>query len=380
MSELNHAIELCKTVCADPRAQLEKAVSAGRKVVGVMPYFCPEELVYAAGMLPMGLWGAEMQADASKRYYPAFICSILHTTLEMGLRGELNDLSAIMIPISCDSLKGMGANWQYGIKTVPVINVAYAQNRKIPAGVEFTAKQFRKIRMQLAEIGGQEITDAAVAAAVAVYNDSRAALLEFTELAGAHPELIDAAARSAILKAAYFMDRAEHTVLVKGINAALAAAAEHIWDGLRMVTTGIIADAPALLKIFTEHKIAIAADQVAHESVGLRYPTPVTDDPLLGMAQRLANIEGCSTLYDPGKVRGQQLVELAGKTKADGVIWVMTKFCDPEEYDFVPVKRMLDKAGIPLLSIEVDQQMGNYEQARSAVQAFVEILGQARQS
>ena len=102
--------------------------------------------------------------------------------------------------------------------------------------------------------------------------------------------------------------------------------------------------------------------------------TPAADDPILGMARRLGQIEGCSVLYDPGKERGRELTALAKEAKADGVLWIMTKFCDPEEYDFVPVKRMLDAAGIPLLSVEVDQQMVNYEQARSAVQAFAEIL------
>ena len=134
-------LELLKAIAASPKARLEKTLAEGKKVIGVMPYFCPEELVYAAGMAPFGLWGAEMQANESKRYFPAFICSILHTTLEMGLKGELNELSGIMIPISCDSLKGMGANWQYGVKTVPVINVAYAQNRKIAAGDEFARRR-----------------------------------------------------------------------------------------------------------------------------------------------------------------------------------------------------------------------------------------------
>ena len=100
----------------------------------------------------------------------------------------------------------------------------------------------------------------------------------------------------------------------------------------------------------------------------------MTDDPVLGMAKRFETIEGCSVLFDPGKQRGNELVELAKAAKADGILWVMTKFCDPEEYDYVPVKRKIDAAGIPLLTVEVDQQMVNYEQARSAVEAFAEML------
>lgn len=368
-------LEILKNICASPRAQLEKTLAAGKKVIGVMPYFCPEELVYAAGMVPFGLWGAEMEVSESKRYFPAFICSILHTTLEMGLKGQLNGLSGIMIPISCDSLKGMGANWQYGVKTVPVINVAYAQNRKIAAGDEFSLSQLRKIKGQLEDICGHEIGDEAIADAVAVYNANRAAIMAFTGAVGKKPGLISAADRSAAIKAGFFMDRKEHTELLTALTARIEAAPAPNFKGLKVVTTGIIADSPELLKIFDENGIAVVADQIAQESVEARYQTPVTAEPMLGMAQRYGRIEGCSVLYDPGKERGRQLLELARTCGADGVIWVMTKFCDPEEFDHVPIKRMLDKAGIPLLTVEVDQQMQSFEQARNAVLTFSEMLG-----
>ena len=375
MSELSALLEKCREIAADPAAQLRQATAAGKKVIGVLPYFCPEELVCAAGMLPFGLWGAEMQVSQSKRYYPAFYCSLLHTTLEMGLRGELDALSGIMIPISCDSLKGMAANWAYGVgPKVPVINVAYALNRRIPAGEAFTVSQFRKILSQLEEIAGHKVSDGDLRAAIRVFNENRSLCLRFTSLAGQHPELVSPAARCAVLKAGWFMDRAGHSDLLRQINALLAAAPEADWKGPRLVTTGILADMPALLQILEDNRVAIVADQIAHESVGCRTLTPETEDPLLGMAQRIGALEGCSVLYDPGKQRGRELVELAKSTGADGVLWVMTKFCDPEEYDFVPVKRMLDAAGIPLLSVEVDQQMVNYEQARSAVETFVDIL------
>ena len=280
-----------------------------------------------------------------------------------------------MIPVTCDSLKGMAANWQYGVKTIPVIHVAYAQNRKIAAGVEFTASQLRKIKGQLEEIAGRTVTDADIAEAVKVYNENRAALRAFTAAAAKHPEAVTPTERSAVIKAGYFMDRAAHTEALYEITSALNAMPVCAWDGIKVVTSGIIADSPALLKILEEQHIAIVDDQVAHESGFFRYDTAVTEDPILGMAQRLGDIEGTSVLYDPGKQRGKQLVELAKAAKADGILWVMTKFCDPEEYDYVPVRRMIDAAGIPLLAVEVDQQMVNYEQARSAVQAFAEMIG-----
>ena len=375
MSEVSKLLDALKAVSANPRAQLDEALAQGRKAVGVLPYFCPEELVYAAGMLPFGLWGAEMQTNASKRYYPAFICSLLHTALELGLRGALDGLSAVMVPICCDSLKGFGANWKYGVgERIPVIDVAWAENRKIAAGVEFTRSQFRKILGQLEAIAGRRVSDADVAAAVVVYNENRKALRAFSAAAAERPEAVSPADRCAVIKAGYFMDRAAHTELVAALTEALSALPAQPWKGLRVVTTGILADSPALLQILADNAVAVADDQIAQESGFFRTDTPVTDDPVLGLAQRLGQLEGCSVLFDPGKQRGKELVRLAKDAKADGILWVMTKFCDPEEYDYVPVKRMADAAGIPLLAVEVDQQMVNYEQARSAVEAFAEML------
>jgi benzoyl-CoA reductase/2-hydroxyglutaryl-CoA dehydratase subunit BcrC/BadD/HgdB len=66
---------------------------------------------------------------------------------------------------------------------------------------------------------------------------------------------------------------------------------------------------------------------------------------------------------------------LVKRTGAQGVIIFMTKFCDPEEFDYVFVKRALDAADIPSTMIEVDRQMVNYEQAKTIIQTFGEMIG-----
>ena len=53
---------------------------------------------------------------------------------------------------------------------------------------------------------------------------------------------------------------------------------------------------------------------------------------------------------------------------------VMMEFCDPEEFDYVPIKRACDAAGLMNLNIEVDRQMVNYEQANTMIQAFKEMF------
>ena len=53
---------------------------------------------------------------------------------------------------------------------------------------------------------------------------------------------------------------------------------------------------------------------------------------------------------------------------------VMMEFCDPEEFDYPIYKKELEAAGIPMLYLEIDQQIDSFEQIRTRVQSFTEML------
>ena len=54
---INALFDEFKVKAATPKQQLAEYKAQGKKVIGVLPYYAPEELVYAAGMVPMGIWG-----------------------------------------------------------------------------------------------------------------------------------------------------------------------------------------------------------------------------------------------------------------------------------------------------------------------------------
>ena len=374
MSGLAKLLSDFDSIAKDPKKQLDALLSEGRKVVGCLTCFCPEELIYAAGMTPFGIWGADMETIESKRWFPAFVCSILHTTLELGIKGVFDGLTAIIVPKFCDSLKCMGANWESAVPGVPVVNVAHAQNRKMDAGIEYTASQFREVSRELVRLGGKSASDKDISGAIRLLNKRREAMRAFVRLAAERPEAVSPKARNDVIKSSYFMEAGAYTVKLMKLNTLLSALLEQKWNGVRVVTTGILADSPELLGILEDNGIAIAADQILHESVSFIEDVIDAGDPVVGLAKRMAALEGTSLLFDPGKKRASQLLKLVRKTSADGVIFVLTKFCDPEEYDFVPVKKLLEENGVPCLLVEVDRQTSGYEQARTAIEAFAGIL------
>jgi len=374
MREYKEILGEFRNIAENPDRQFKKLLAEGKKVVGCMPYFCPEELIYAAGMTPFGIWGADIEVEESKQWFPAFICSILQTVLELGIKGAYDGMAAVMVPKLCDSLKCMGANWECAVPGIPVINITHAQNRKMAAGIEFTASQYRKAMGELAQLGGSSASDKDVFDAIDLINKRRGALRVFSLLAAEHPEAVSPKERNDVIKSSYFLEAGPYVSMLQELNDILTVLPDSKWKGSRIVTTGILADSPELLKILEDNNISIVGDQVLHESVSFRENVSNGDDPVIALAKRMASVEGTSVLYDPGKIRAKDLLELVRKTSADGVLFVLTKFCDPEEYDYVPVKKLLDKNGVPCLLVEVDRQTRGYEQARNAIETFVGMI------
>lgn len=371
MMAANELLAQFHEIAASPRRQMEKYLAGGKKVVACAPIYTPEEIIHSMGLVPMGVWGADMEVNEAKKYYPAFICSVMQTLLELGITGRLNGVSAIVIPSLCDSLKSLGQNWKYAVKDIPFIPMTYPQNRKPDYGVAFTKSGYERVISDLSVATGAKFSEAALAESNRIYNEHNAAMREFAEVAGEYT--ITAAQRSDVFKSAWFMRKEEHTALVKRLIAELKKTPKDE-NRVRVVVSGILADSPNLLGIFDKNGIKIAADDIAYESRQYRTDVPEMADPLDALAHKFANMDNCSVLYDREKKRVNYIVNLAKKHNARGVIVLMTKFCDPEEFDYVPIKRACDAAGLPNLNIEVDRQMVNYEQAGTMIQAFKEMI------
>ena len=74
------------------------------------------------------------------------------------------------------------------------------------------------------------------------------------------------------------------------------------------------------------------------------------------------------TLNRKGLARG------CGGPGAWGVLMILTKFCDPEEFDYPLIRRACTAAGLPFVSIETDRQMENHEQAATIIETFRDMM------
>ncbi len=373
MADLNTLLQELGDIAANPKAMLKRYLSEGRKVVGCFPLYTPEELVHAAGMIPMGLWGGQISPTVAGRYNPIFTCSIMRSCLEYGMTGVYKGLACAIMPMLCDTFRGTSGGWRAGVKDIPLIAFIHPQNRTDSGAREFLVEEYNQVRGLLEKHTGCSITDHALETSIELYNDHSAIMREFAEVANSHLDVVTPVVRHNVMKSALFMEKGEHTEKVRTIIAALKQLPVHEWKGKKVILTGITAEPDDFLAIFAENNIAVVGDDLAQESRQYRTPIPAGKTPVERLASQWLGRRACSTVHEAENSRGELLVEIAKKYGAHGVAVCLMRFCDVEEYDYPFISKAVEEAGFYSLCLEIDQSTQNNEQSRTKIQSFAEM-------
>jgi len=375
MTRLREIISSLEEIAAHPAQAVKDSMKeTGKKAVGCFPYYTPDEIIYAADMLPVGLWGGQTDIKMADKYLQSFCCSIMRINLEQGLKGMYDFLSAVVIPTYCDTLKCVCDNWQVAVPQMYLIPVVYPQNRKITAGKVYLIAEYERVQKEVEKIAGKKVTEKDLEDSIALYENYRKTMQHFTKVVCKYPQTLNAKTRHLIIKAAYFMDKKLYTAKIKELLEELSKLPEEKFDGIKVVVTGILAETDVLLDAFVQNHIAFVADDLAQESRQFRTCVRSEGTAIEKLACRIVDHEGCSLLYDEEKKHGQMLIDAVRENHADGVVICMMKFCNPEEFDYPIYKKELEAAGIPMLYLEIEQKIDSSEQIRTRIQSFAEML------
>lgn len=353
---------------------LRSIQETGKHAVGCFPIYLPEEIIYAAGFLPVGLWGGKTSMTEVDRYIQGFCCSIMRADMELALRGTYNFLEAIVIPTYCDSMKSLLANWGIAVKTPKTLAYITPQNRYSSGSLDFILYQNEALRASLSEISGRPVTEADLEEAFQLYEQYRAAVRRFVAMVDDYPVSLNPVDRHLILKAAWFMDKKLYTAKLNELMDGLATQPKEQETGPRVIPTGLMMEPIKLLEAFRENHFVFVEDDLAHESRQFRTESRAAGTVMEKLAYRLMDLKGDTFFYEENKSRGSRLIEAVKRHKADGVVVCLYKFCDPEEFDYPICKKELETAHVPMLYLEVDDQMDSVEQLRTRIQSFAEML------
>jgi len=92
------------------------------------------------------------------------------------------------------------------------------------------------------------------------------------------------------------------------------------------------------------------------------------------MAERILHASPDPTRGSPIRSRLKHLLRLAESSRAKGVVFFGIKFCEPELFDLPDLRRGLQGAGIPSVTVEVDINDPLSRRILTRVGAFMEMI------
>lgn len=351
----------------------------GGRAVAYFPVYAPCELIHAAGMLPVGVAGAGDRLDIqhADARFGSFICSIVKTTMEMGMTGHLEPFDAFFFSTICDSARNLCFVMKRNFPQMYADFIHLPQNPSSPAAAPFLAVEYRRILAELEKLSGRKVSDDEIRASIAKYNRNRALVRELYELRRREPHLLRAWESYVLVRAGNFLPVEEHTARLEEVLAKLPSRAMKRRDSIRIVVEGSFCEQPplAVVRMIEDAGCYIVGDDFTLAQSWFEEDVLLDGDPVLALASSyLDRAVYSSVRHDFRKPRWDGLVEKVKRTQADAVLFLIAKFCEPAYFDYVPFRQELEKAGIPHLQLEFEEKLFTFDRVRTEVETFVESL------
>ncbi|MBU1670050.1 MAG: 2-hydroxyacyl-CoA dehydratase family protein [Actinobacteria bacterium] len=367
------ALETLMELRDDPysRARAWKERTGG-SVVGFFCCYAPEELLHAAGALPVRVTGENRTVSKAGAHLQSYCCSLARTALDMALTGDLDFLDGTVFVHTCDTMQRLSDIWRLNAGYPFHVDFALPVRFEGKLAAEYTRAELGLVRSKLAHALGQ-FDDDAIRESIRVYNRNRALLTELYDLRRADPGIMPCDQAVWVVASAALMDKAEHNEILEEILSDLRGASGRS-DRIRLFGVGSVMDQWEFLGMLEDLGGTFADDDFC---TGHRYfegDVSEEGDPLDALTGRLMERGQCACKHTPDRERSARIVQRARACGARGAIFFQFKFCEPHGFDYPAIKKALDEAGFATLELEMEQGSVSIEQLRTRVEALLETI------
>ncbi len=346
----------------------------GGKVLGHFQVVFPAEIAHAAGMLPVKVCGAPVEPHAADSRFGSYLCSILKTSLELSLSGRLTLDAFVSHPI-CDAARNLAAIWGRN-HDYPCQILYLPQNPNSSGSVDYLAGEYARVARLVEEVSGNEVTDDALRASIALYNRSRALVRELYEIKRTTPWKIAAEDAYALVAIGGRIPVEEHIALLESVLPQIRARDVKAEDRVRVVFEGAFCEQPPLDLIRMVGRSCYVVDD--DFLIGLRWLTGDVDvegDPLRALAEAYIERSSYSPVqHDDRKPKERMLLDRVARSGAEAVVLGAAKMCEPGLEEQVAYVQALDERKIPYFLTEFEENATSFGTLELQVETFVENL------
>jgi benzoyl-CoA reductase subunit C len=375
METMMENIKELRAVVDNPADYARTIKAGGKKIIGYMCTYAPEEIIQAAGAHPMRLFGSSKKILLADSHLQSYCCSLVRSVLEDALAGDMNFLDGMIFPHTCDSMQRLSDIWR--------LNVPYGFHLDVVLPVKLDTASARKymidvlnlFRCDLEKALKVKITDDDIRKSIALFNEIRSSLQKVYDLKKENPDAGSGNDIYTLVKAAMIMDRNSYLNVLKDIIAALGKnGSEAATRKKRLVLAGGICSQPDIYSMIEDVGGVVVGDDLCTGSRYFAGLISTTGDPIEAMAERYLQRSICPAKHLANSTRAENLLRKVNESNAAGVIFMQLKFCDPHAFDYPYLKNALTKAGISSLLLEVEDQPLAQGQMKTRIEAFLETL------
>ncbi len=382
VASLDECLQRCRDLLRAPVDEVAfawKASHPAGKVVGCFPVYTPVELIHASGALPLGIIGGgnELEIAHADARFQSFVCSIVKSTLELGLTDKLQEVDCMFFQSICDPARNLSSVFRRNFPAKMIEYIHLPQNMDSRWAAGYLESEYRRLLARLEELGGRPVTDDELRRSIASYNRARALLRRLYEIRQTAPERLSLSESYLLTRAGTRLDVDEYVPLLEAALAALDERAAKPKDRIRVVLEGSFCEQPALelLEAIEEAGCYVLDDDLLSGWRWFPEDLPLDAEPVQALAQGYLNGSVYSgTKHDTREPKAKHLVDKVRETKADAVIILSAKFCEPALFDYALYRQALEREGIPHLLLEFDEKMWVFDRIRTEVETFVESM------
>jgi benzoyl-CoA reductase subunit C len=377
MTELNTLKEIRKINQSFPLTRsVEEWKEQGKKVIGYLCTYIPEEIMYAAGILPVRITGdsRELELEEANAYLYIYTCSFARSCLQLALRHEYDFLDGFVGCSTCDPIRRLADVWEKYL-TTPFMHVLTIPRKSSPDAHKLYQNQVKTFKEKLEDFFGIKITEDDLKGAVAVYNKNRELLSKLYELRKSdHPPILGSETLE-VINAGFRISKEEHNILLERLLEEIAASQRTVKNGLRLMINGSILNNAEFIQTIEELGGSVVVDELCTGSRYFADPVDVSSGATLleTISKRYLNHFPCARMI-PFENRVQRIMDLIKEYRVEGVITQIIRYCAPYAKDQVLLKERFEQEGIPLLILDTEYGTGGIGPIRTRVQAFLEML------
>ena len=346
----------------------------GRRLVGYFCDYTPEEVIHAAGLVPVRITGTREQIVKADRYLQVNVCSFARSCLELALDGTYDYLEGLVVTHTCDIITKMYELWQYRLDGPPFLHYLwFPHNVYDEAALPVVEEEIKRLIRCLEEYSGNEIDDQALERSIAVYNENRLLLKELYRWRMADPPGISGTEALAATLSGLLMPKEEHNAMLRDVLAALGNRGDGPSPGPRLLVVAGMLDDLDLIETIEGLGGTVVCDDLC---TGSRYfwdQVEVSErPPITRLAERYLHKVPCPRSYRSERPRFDHIKAMRDDYDAQGAVIYILRCCDAHLYQY---PKLLQELDVPVLYIQGEHTAGGTAQVRNRVEAFLEMIG-----